>query len=122
MTSPAGQPPLADQPLPEALARHFVHDVVEETVGRAGRVDGDDVGVAEPGDGARLGQEAADDRGVRGELGMDDLDRDSAVERGVGREKDDPHASASQLPLEPVLRLERALKCGEEIDGRFAHR
>ena len=81
----------------------------------------DDVGVAQPGDGPGLGQEPPGDRLVRGELGMDDLDGDPAIEGGVGGEKNHAHATASQLPLEPVLRPERRLECGEEIDGRIAH-
>ena len=79
------------------------------------------LGMTKPGDGARLGQEAADDGGVRGELGMDDLDRDPAIERGVGREEDDPHPSPSQLALQPVLRLQRALEGREGIGRRVAH-
>ena len=115
------QPLLADEPLPEALALDLVHDVVEETVGVSGRVDRDDVGVAEPGDGARLGQEAAADRLVRGELGMDRLDGDPAVERGVGGEEDDAHPPATQLALEPILRFQYRLERGEEIEGRRRH-
>ena len=119
--SSSGRRTLAEQPLPQALAGHLVHHVVEEAVGAAGRVYGDDVGVPQPGDRPGLCQEPARDRLVRGELGMNHLDGDPAVERGVGGQKHHAHAAASQLPLEPILRPERRLKCGEEVDGRIAH-
>ena len=55
------------------------------------------------------------------ELRVDHLDGDSAVERGIRREEDHAHAATPELPLEPVLRPERRLERGEEIDGRIAH-
>jgi hypothetical protein len=58
---------------------------------------------------------------VGGELGVNDLDGHSSIERGVGGKKDHAHAPASQLAFEPVLRPKRRLKCGEEVDGRIAH-
>ena len=112
---------LAEEPLAQTLAGHFVHDVIEEAVGAAGGVDRDDVGVAHPRDRPGLGQKPAGDRLVRGELGVNDLDGYPAVERGIGGEKHHAHAPAAQLPLEPVLGPERRLKCGEEVDGRIAH-
>lgn len=58
---------------------------------------------------------------MRGELGVHDLDGYPSIERGVGGKKDHAHAPASQLPFEPVLRPERRLKGGKEVDGRIAH-
>ena len=82
----------------------------------------DDVRVPEPGDGARLGEEAPADRLVRGELGVHRLDGDSAVERGVGGEEDDAHPAATELALEPVLRFQHGLERVEQIEGRSRHR
>jgi hypothetical protein len=107
--------------LPQGLALDLVHDVIEEALRGAGRVDGDDAGMAETGDGARFGEEPAHDRGVGGQLGVHDLDGDGAVERGVGRAEHDTHAATAQLPLQPVLRLERCLECRERLDRRMAH-
>ena len=115
------QPVLPDEPLPEALALDLVHDVIEEAGGVSRRVHRDDVRVAEPGDGTRLGEETAADRLVGGELGMDRLDGDPAVERGVGGEEDDAHAAATQLPLESILWFQYRLECGEEVEARRRH-
>jgi hypothetical protein len=84
-------------------------------------VDGDDARVAEPRDGARLGEKAAHDGGVSGELGVDDLDGHRAIERGVGRAEDDAHTAAAKLALQPVLRRERFLESRERFDRRVAH-
>ena len=77
--------------------------------------------MAKSGDGTGFREEAAGDGGVRGELGVDDLDRHAAVEGGVGRQEDDSHAAPAQLPLQPVLRRERALEGGERVERRVAH-
>jgi hypothetical protein len=52
---------------------------------------------------------------------MNDLDGYPAIEGRVCGKKDHAHASAPKLALEPVLRPERRLKCGEEVGGRIAH-
>ena len=121
MDGPRIEPRLAHEPLAETLALDLVHDVVEQSIRVTRGVDGDDVGVTQPGDGAGLGQEAPADRLVRGELGVHRLDGDAAVERGVGGEKDDAHPPAPQLALEPVLRLQHGLERGEKVEGRSRH-
>src|SRR6476661_1909975 len=56
-----------------------------------------------------------------GELGVDRLDGDPAVQRGVGREEHDAHAAPSEFTLEPVLRFQHGLERGEQIEGRRRH-
>jgi hypothetical protein len=58
---------------------------------------------------------------MRGELWVDDFDRNPAVERRVSRQKHDSHTPAAQLAFQPILGAERTLKGGEEVDGRIAH-
>jgi hypothetical protein len=84
-------------------------------------MDRDDVGVANAGEHARFGQEALGDRRVSGQLGVNDFDSDSAVERQVGGLKDHSHTPATKLPLKPVLRAERILKRAEEVEAGLAH-
>jgi hypothetical protein len=115
------EPPVADETLAQAFPLDLVHDVVEKAVGVPRGVDGDDVGVPEAGDGARLRQEAAPDRLVGGELRVHRLDGDAAVERGVGGEEDDAHAAPPQLAFEPVLPSQHGLQRVEEIEGRSRH-
>ena len=55
------------------------------------------------------------------QLGVDDLDGHPAVERGVGGEENHAHPAAPELALEPVLRPQRRLERGEEIEGGIAH-
>ncbi len=113
--------PVAGQALPQALALDLVHHVIEESVRGAGGVHGDDVRMAQASDGARFGEESAGDGRVRGQLGVDDLDRDGAVERRVGGAVDDSHAAAAQLAIEPVLRAEGGLQCRERIGEGVHH-
>ena len=54
-----------------------------------------DVGVAESGHGARLAAEAADEGGVDGEVAVEDLEGDGAVEAGVTGLVDGGHAAAA---------------------------
>jgi AraC-like DNA-binding protein len=51
---------------------------------------------------------------------MHDFDRHPSIEGGVGREENHSHTPATQLSLQPILRPERCLKSGKEVDGRIA--
>jgi hypothetical protein len=84
-------------------------------------VNRNNIWVPQTGDRARFCQEPAGNGFVRGELGVNDLDRDSAVQRGIGGEKHDAHAAPAELALEPVIAAQCCLQCREEIDGGIAH-
>ena len=66
-------------------------------------------------DHARLGKEAANDAAVMGQRGVDDLDRDPAVEGAVGGLEDDAHAAAPQLALELILRPQGTLEAFAQV-------
>ncbi len=65
-------------------------------------VEGDDVGVLEAGDQLRLGLEAADEVGIVGELGPDDLDGHLAADLRLGRPVDDSEAPPADLLQQSV--------------------
>ena len=116
-----GERPVPQQLLSQALAGHFIHDVVEQPAGASCRVHRHNVRVPQARDRPRLGQEAARDRLVCGELGVNHLDRHWPVQGGIRGQKDHAHSTASELSLEPVLRSKRGLQALEEVDGRIAH-
>ena len=93
------------QPL-DPLLQRLALDVLEDDVGvaavLAGVDHGDDVGMGELGDRARLATEALDLVGLVGHLAVHDLHRDPALERLVARQVDRGHPAAAQLGLEPV--------------------
>ncbi len=64
--------PLPGATLSEGLAGKVVHDVKELTVELTAGVDGDDVRVADRGDGPRFGQKPGGDDLVGREIGVDD--------------------------------------------------
>ena len=61
-----------------------------------------DVGMLEAGDELRLVLEPADERGVVGEVGVDDLHRDIAAHAGLGRAVHDAEATLTELLAEEV--------------------
>ncbi len=71
----------------EDLAETAASEVLEDEIGRAALLapveDLEDVGVVERGDRSRLGPEPAEKGLVAGERGMENLDRDTAMERDV---------------------------------------
>ena len=64
----------------------------------------DDVGVVDRRDGAGLGLEPGEVAGARAGAGADHLERDQAVEPGLPRLVDDPHAAGAQHPQDLVAR------------------
>jgi hypothetical protein len=100
--------------LAQALAVHVRHHEVDEAGSFLDEMDGDDVGMAQSGCGARLTEKPLFRVGLRGELGRKELDGDQALERDVARQEDDPHPPASQLALEGEPSRERRLELREE--------
>ena len=92
---------LAAEPVAEALALDEGHGEPEPASGLARIVDGQDVGMLQPGGEADLALEPVGaERG--GELGEEDLERDGAVVAEVVRQVDDGHAAAAELALDGV--------------------
>ena len=77
--------------------------------------------MAEPRDGPGLGQKAAGETFVRGELGMNDLDRHIPVERGIPGTVHHAHPAAPDLGSQLVLGSERKLQTAGQIGSEFSH-
>jgi hypothetical protein len=105
-TSQAGQ----GLPLDE-LHRQEVH-----AAGFLDRVDRDDVGVVEGGDGARLSLEPLESIGIAGQLGRQDLERHAAVEPGIVGLVDLAHAARAEGPDDPVV-VQRRSEHGRLASG-----
>jgi hypothetical protein len=101
--------------LPQRFARNFVHHVVEQAVVPPRLVHRHDVGLANPGEHPRLGEEAPGDRGPLGQLGMGNLDRDAALQGPVHRFVDEAHSAPAELRFEPVVGVQRRLQDGEQV-------
>ena len=114
-----GQPAAPLQLRRHRLAVHVRHDEVDEPVGPfAHRMDRHDVGVGQPRRGLRLAQEPDADLLAKGKLGRQDLDRHLTLQALVPGLVDDPHAAATELPLDGVgasQRLDQA--SGERLVG-----
>ena len=81
----------------ERLAVDVLEDDVGPTAVLAGIDHRDDVGMGDLGDGAGLAAEALDLVGLVGDLAMQDLCGDPALERLIAREVDGGHAAAAEL-------------------------
>ena len=88
------QPAVCREEVPEVRAAHVLHDHERGAVALAPVVDLDDVGVGEVGSGAGLPAEPVDERGLGGELAVEDLDRNLPREHGVVRAEDLAHAAS----------------------------
>ena len=95
----------------ERLARHVLHDDEEDVVFFFRRDDGDDVGMADAGEQARLVEQLAEVH----VLPVRDLDRDALVDPGVLRQVHGAEATAAErrddLVLAEVLALEEQCCC-----------
>ena len=111
----------------EALAQRLAVEQLHEDEGRAvgprvravdlaRLVDGDDAGVNDPRERARLADEAAHDLGVRVVLGQQELDREVAAEVHIARDPDDAEPTLGDLsgelvPVDPESDPERIRTC-----------
>lgn len=103
-------------PLGQRFALDVRHHEEDEVADLLDGIDGDDVGVGEPGRGLRLAQEPLPERGLRRHGLWQELDRHRPVERDVTRQEDDAHPAAAQLALQGVPADERLLE-GDELGG-----
>src|SRR5207245_1312500 len=108
------QPSLAPQAIPQRLALHVGHDVVEEARGGAGVVQGQDVRVREAGGDLDLAQETVRAERCR-EFGPQDLDRDEATVLLVPGEVDRGHPAAAEFTLDRVPPGEGGLQGGQRV-------
>ncbi len=100
----------------QVVAVHVRHHVVEEARGFAGIVEGEDVGMLEPGGDLDLAEEALGaQRG--GQLGPENLDGDFSAVAEVGGQVDHGHAALTQLALQRVAVGQR----GGELGGKVGH-
>ena len=79
-------------------------------------VDRGDAGMIEPGERDRLAAETLQHVGV-GQVGIEDLDRDFAIERLVDRLVDGAHAAATELVDDAVLTDSGADHCWKSWKG-----
>ena len=69
--------------------------------------------MAQPRRGARFASEALEEFGIVGELGVQQFDRDVAIEQRVLRLPDHGHAAASDLANQPIAPAEDAVGARE---------
>ena len=93
----------------DELHHHGLAAVVLDRV-----VNGDDVRMVQPGDGDRLAPESLGDHRIGGEVRLQPLDGDLAIELDVGRQPHLGHAALRDPPLEVV-------SPGEQVDGRVGN-
>ena len=83
--------------LRELLTVHQLHGQKTHTIGFFDRVDGDDVGMVESGEGLGLTLETGQPLGVGGQLGRQHLERHLAVQGRILGPVDLPHTTFAQL-------------------------
>ena len=113
------KPSLPLEPLPQGFALEEIHDVVEMPFALPGGVHRHDVGVTDPRDQTGLRQKARGEGPVHHQLGVNDLDRDPALQGQIGGQEDHPHTPTTDFALQAVLPAQGALHGLEEI--RFGH-
>ena len=92
----------------QVVAVDEAHREVEQPVLLARLEHRQDVGVIDRGGQPRLGDEALAEARLARPVGGDQLERDRAAERLVGRLVDDPHPAAADEPQDPVAGDDRA--------------
>ncbi len=107
---PGRQRPRALYALAQRLAVHEAHHEEHQVAPLLDGVNRDDVGVGEPGGGARLLEEAVAEFEARREVARQQFDGDQAVQRHVARQQHDAHAAPAQLALDRVSAGEHLLE------------
>ena len=103
-------------PALEQLEHHERHVVLAPVV------DGDDVRVVQRGRDLGLGAEAAEERGVLGERGVQHLDRDAAAQPGVLGDVHAPARAGADGRVKQVpAREDTAREVAHETSGHGAH-
>jgi hypothetical protein len=102
------EPALLPHQVTQGPARHVLHRQEHGAVVGALVVDGDDVGVGQPGGRLGLADEPGHELLVLGQLRMHHLDGDRAVEPAVQGEVDGGHAATRQPRLDVVTTVEHA--------------
>src|SRR5437870_5200005 len=105
---------LALQAIAQRLALDVRHDVIEEAGRGAGVVQGQDVGMLQPGGDLDLAQKPLGAERGR-DLGVQDLDRHRSAVFQVLRQEHRGHASTAQLPLDRVAVSEGLTQGVEQI-------
>ena len=104
---------LPREPAAQALSLHVRHGEPEPAGGLARVVDGQDVGMLEPGGEPDLALEPV--IAEAGETGVQDLQRHRPVVAEVERQIDGSHAAPAELALDAVAVLERGSQCGRKV-------
>ena len=109
-----GELRLALEPRAQRFARDERHDVEEQPVGFARVEQRQDVRMLQLRRRLDLGEESLGAEG-RGELGMQDLDRDVAIVPEVAREIDRRHSADSDLAVDTVSALEGGGQARDDV-------
>jgi hypothetical protein len=110
--------PLPHEPPAEGLALDVRHHVVQGAGGLAGIMQGEDVGVGEPGRDGDLAEEApVPERGAK--VLADDLERDQPIVPLVPGQVDRSHAAPAELTHNGVTARECVLQLGDLVNHRY---
>ena len=97
-----GEPDVAVEQVAQRAPAEILEDQIRPVGVLAPVEDTQDVGVVERGDRARLGAEALQEGAVGGEAGLEDLDRDVALQRHVFGKEDVSRSAGAQSGEQPV--------------------
>ena len=112
-------PPVAADPLEEALAGEELHDQVEQPLLAPPEVgDLDDVVVVERAGDLGLAPEPLDEVRGQGELGPEHLHRHVLAQVDVARAEHRPHAARGEVGGEDVAAVERRPDKRDRLEGR----
>src|SRR5262249_29084944 len=89
----------------------------EQSVRFACAIDGDDIRMSKSSDAACFLEKAIANEIARGDVGLDDLDRDGTIERFVAAKVDGAHPALTQQAVDGVLPRDRRANCFEVFSG-----